>query len=44
MRPELYIHQEHPLGLAQRDGITLDQLLDIYAASGNDLRRHLLDS
>ena len=35
--------QEGPLAKAQRDGITFDHLLDIYAATGNDLRPHLLD-
>lgn len=31
-----------PLAQAQAEGISFDQLLDIYAASGEDLRPHLL--
>ncbi len=29
---------DHPLAVAQADGIDLDQLLDIYAANGHDIR------
>lgn len=44
-RPRLEIHAScgHPLAQAQRDGITFDRLLDIYAAAGHDLRPHLTD-
>jgi hypothetical protein len=31
-------HDSHPLALAQRKGITLDQVLDFYAACRHDLR------
>ncbi len=45
VRPKVWVHQgSHPLGVAQREGISFDRLLDIYAASGNDMRPHLLDS
>lgn len=43
LRPALYAH-DGPLKKAQENGITFDELLDIYAASGNDLRPHLLQS
>lgn len=33
----------HPLAVEQRDGITFDRLLDIYANHGHDIRRALLD-
>ncbi|MFW2587512.1 DUF2199 domain-containing protein [Sagittula sp. SSi028] len=33
--------QDGPLAEAQRDGISFDDLLDIYAASGRDIRPHL---
>ncbi len=36
--------QTGPLGEAQRRGISFDRLLDIYAASGNDIRPHLMDA
>lgn len=39
-RPTLKVHAG-PLADAQKEGITFDQLLDIYAASGNDIRPHL---
>ncbi|MEZ5768579.1 MAG: DUF2199 domain-containing protein [Paracoccaceae bacterium] len=41
-RPQLFA-QSAAQGLAglQRDGISFDRLLDIYAAAGNDLRPHL---
>jgi hypothetical protein len=41
-RPLLEAH-EGAIADAQRDGITFDHLLDIYAATGNDLRPHLVD-
>lgn len=45
VRPEIWVHQgAHPVTALQHSGITLDQLLDIYAASGMDIRPHLLDS
>ncbi|CUH68410.1 hypothetical protein TG4357_03553 [Thalassovita gelatinovora] len=34
--------QSGPLAQAQSDGISFDQLLDIYAAFGQDIRPHLL--
>jgi len=34
---------DHPLAIEQRDGITLDRLLDIYAENGHDVRAALLD-
>lgn len=44
-RPRLEVHASsgHALAEAQRDGITFDRLLDIYAAAGNDIRPHLTD-
>ncbi|MGR3803540.1 DUF2199 domain-containing protein [Marinibacterium profundimaris] len=39
-RPRL-MAQEGPLMAAQEDGISFDHLLDIYAASGSDIRPHL---
>ncbi len=32
---------ENPLFVEQRDGITFDRILDIYALNGHDLRSHL---
>ncbi len=41
-RPYLWISdEEHPYFKAQDKGITFDQLLDIYAKYGNDIRPHL---
>jgi hypothetical protein len=34
---------DHPLVAEQRDGITFDRLLEIYAVNGHDLRRALTD-
>jgi len=34
---------EHPLAVEQREGITFDRLLDIYANFGHDIRKALLD-
>ena len=34
---------QHPLTIEQRDGITFDRLLEIYALNGHDLRIALLD-
>ncbi|GAA6180991.1 hypothetical protein NBRC116594_24290 [Shimia sp. NS0008-38b] len=39
-RPTL-IAQDGPLARAQAEGISFDHLLDIYAASGEDIRPHL---
>ncbi len=39
-RPQL-VATEGPLAHAQAEGITFDQLLDIYAATGTDVRPHL---
>ncbi|SFI58439.1 DUF2199 domain-containing protein [Celeribacter neptunius] len=41
-RPSLHA-QEGPLFKAQKSGISFDHLLDIYAATGNDMRPHLVD-
>lgn len=44
-RPVLEIHDgAHELARLQEDGITFDQLLDIYAAAGQDIRPHLMQS
>ena len=44
-RPHLTVHQgKHPLADMQREGITFDRLLDIYAAAGQDIRPHLMDA
>ena len=44
-RPVLEVHDgAHALARLQEDGITLDQLLDIYAAAGQDIRPQLLQS
>lgn len=40
LRPTLMAH-DGPLEQAQREGISFDQLLDIYAACGTDIRPHL---
>ncbi|MEP3919868.1 DUF2199 domain-containing protein [Ascidiaceihabitans sp.] len=41
-RPLIELHDgKHPLVEAQRNGITFDTLLDIYKASGTDIRPHL---
>lgn len=41
-RPTIWVHEEaHPLAAMQRQGISFDTLLDIYAKSGTDLRPHL---
>lgn len=34
---------DHPLSVAQRDGITFDRLLEIYALNGHDMRASLTD-
>lgn len=39
-RPRLYAH-DGPVQAAQENGISFDHLLDIYAASGTDIRPHL---
>lgn len=42
MRPTLHA-QDGPLAAAQETGISFDDLLDIYAATGNDIRPHLME-
>ena len=43
-RPILEVHDgAHDIAVLQEDGITFDQLLDIYAAAGQDIRPHLMD-
>lgn len=43
-RPTLWVHDDaQPLASLQENGITFDQLLDIYAAAGQDIRPHLMD-
>jgi len=43
-RPILVVHDgAHALTEAQAPGITFDQLLDVYAASGQDIRPHISD-
>ncbi|MBT8457201.1 MAG: DUF2199 domain-containing protein [Alphaproteobacteria bacterium] len=43
-RPVLYAQSKAAAVRAhQENGITFDQLLDIYASAGNDIRPHLLD-
>ena len=32
---------DHPLSIDQREGITFDRLLDLYAANGHDIRPSL---
>jgi hypothetical protein len=34
---------DHPLAVEQRNGITLERLLEIYALNGHDIRRALVD-
>ena len=42
-RPRIDVHpHHHPLSMAQRNGVNFDQVLDLYAASGHDIRPHLL--
>lgn len=44
-RPKLVIQDEsHPYYLAQRDGVSFDALLDIYAQCGHDMRPYLSDA
>nr|WP_290428559.1 DUF2199 domain-containing protein [Defluviimonas salinarum] len=44
-RPMLAIDDEsHPFHAAQRDGITFDALLDLYARYGHDIRPYLTDA
>lgn len=44
-RPVLEVHDgSHDIAVLQEEGITFDQLLDIYAAAGQDIRPHLMDS
>ena len=41
-RPRLMAQSDSPLAALQADGISFDTLLDIYAASGQDIRPHLM--
>ena len=34
---------QHPLAIEQRDGVTFDRLLEIYALNGHDIRTSLVD-
>jgi hypothetical protein len=34
---------DHPLAVEQRNGITLDRLIEIYALNGHDVRKNLVD-
>jgi len=43
-RPQLFVHDGHPLAEWQEEGISFDRLLDIYAAAGQDIRPHLMDA
>jgi len=44
-RPTLWVQEgSHELAECQREGITFDRLLDIYAAAGQDIRPHLMDA
>jgi hypothetical protein len=44
-RPHIELERtDHPLAIEQRQGVTLDRLLEIYALSGHDLRAALLSS
>ncbi|MDD9920793.1 MAG: DUF2199 domain-containing protein [Boseongicola sp.] len=44
-RPRLYVHEgTHELANLQRNGMTFDRLLDVYAAAGQDIRPHLMDA
>jgi hypothetical protein len=44
-RPKLFAHEDAgAVRDAQSQGITFDDLLDIYAASGQDIRPHLMDA
>lgn len=42
-RPSLWVQtdSDHPLVEAQKDGLDFDQILDLYAAAGDDIRPHL---
>ena len=43
-RPDIKLEPtEHPLAVEQRDGITFDRLLEIYALNDHDLREALYD-
>ncbi len=44
-RPKLFAHEDAgAVRDAQSQGISFDDLLDIYAASGQDIRPHLMDA
>ncbi|GGE46223.1 DUF2199 domain-containing protein [Actibacterium pelagium] len=43
-RPVIDVHpHHHPISMAQRNGVNFDQVLDLYAAAGHDIRPHLLE-
>ncbi|MDP6706340.1 MAG: DUF2199 domain-containing protein [Alphaproteobacteria bacterium] len=43
-RPSIELEPtEHPLAVAQRDGISFDKILDLYALNGHDIRPALSD-
>jgi hypothetical protein len=44
MRPLIELERsEHPLAVEQREGITFDRILEIYALYGHDIRPALMD-
>ena len=44
LRPVIELEPtDHPLSIEQRQGVTLDRILDLYALNGHDLRPGLLD-
>ena len=44
LRPSVELQAvDHPLALEQREGLTFDRLLEIYALHGHDMRQALLD-
>lgn len=44
LRPQIELEPtDHPLAVEQRNGITLDRLLDLYEINGHDIRSLLVD-
>jgi hypothetical protein len=44
-RPHIEIEpSDHPLAVEQKEGITFDRILDLYALNGHDIRKSLMDS
>ena len=44
-RPHIEVEPiDHPLAVEQREGITFDRILDLYALNGHDIRKSLMDS